>query len=197
MKPEEYFYLRNGNTLKSIKEFYDSLEIMSDDDFSFHVNDEKNDFANWVRGVFKEKELAEKLFAVKTKDETKKVLKEFLEPSKEKTPKKIVEPASIQESKELLDVYLNKELEKVRTQYGIPSKKKVHKKEVKKKQESQEKKEKHLNIFSKLLIKIKTSKILGKTILRKSYVDNELKELDNEIEDFHEEVEEKLGEQDE
>ena len=55
------FYLCDGSVIRDMKELAFSLEKMPDDVFSHHVNDHKNDFANWIALVFEEHELAEKL----------------------------------------------------------------------------------------------------------------------------------------
>lgn len=55
------FVLKDGRILKDIKELADALEHMSDDVFSHHVNESKNDFSNWAKDILLEKELAEDL----------------------------------------------------------------------------------------------------------------------------------------
>ncbi len=58
---EKMFHLANGKYLKSIKELGDSLEKMDKGIFNHHVNNERNDFANWVELVFKDKTLAKEI----------------------------------------------------------------------------------------------------------------------------------------
>ena len=58
---QHYFYLNNGKKLKNIAELMESLKDMSQDLFSFHVNEQNNDFANWIRDVFGAKELARRI----------------------------------------------------------------------------------------------------------------------------------------
>lgn len=67
---EKYFVLRNGTPIKSIEQLALMLDSISDDDFSFHVTDEKNDFATWVDDVFGKKDLAECLHPLKDKKES-------------------------------------------------------------------------------------------------------------------------------
>ena len=55
------FYLNNGKKLKNIAELMESLKHMDQDLFSFHVNEQHNDFASWIRDVFGEKELARRI----------------------------------------------------------------------------------------------------------------------------------------
>jgi len=217
LREEEYFYLRNGSSLKSIEELYDKLEDMLDEDFFFHVNEEKNDFANWIKGVFGEKELSDNLSTVKTKKEVKKILDKFLKPkethsnkvasapkdkllSEKEKVRKVKKPEPVKEApkikipeedfeeekkKEQKEPELDDFLENVRSDYKI--KKKEKKKQV------EENEEEKPNFFSRLWIKLKASKLLGKTIFRKSYVDNQVKELDEEIDEFGEDIDKKLG----
>jgi hypothetical protein len=48
----KYFYARNGQIFRSLADLMDGIEVMDKDTFSFHVNAGKNDFANWIKGVF-------------------------------------------------------------------------------------------------------------------------------------------------
>lgn len=67
VKPEEYFYLHNGVLIKSLHDLIDILEIIDEDTFAFHVTSHKNDFAEWIRHVFKDNRLADSLKSVKSK----------------------------------------------------------------------------------------------------------------------------------
>lgn len=58
---QHYFYLNNGKKLKNIAELMESLKDMDQDLFSFHVNEQNNDFSSWIRDVFGEKELARRI----------------------------------------------------------------------------------------------------------------------------------------
>lgn len=66
---EEYFRLCDGSTLKSLEELKKALSTMPDDTFNYHVNNEKNDFANWISGVFQNENLAEEIRKAKSKKE--------------------------------------------------------------------------------------------------------------------------------
>ena len=55
---ERAFVLEEGRKLKSVFELVDALETMSEEVFRHHVSPERNDFANWLEGVFDEKVLA-------------------------------------------------------------------------------------------------------------------------------------------
>lgn len=63
---EKYFYLHNGIPLKSIPELIDQLVKMNQELFDYHVNKDHNDFANWVRDVFGNRELARRINLTRT-----------------------------------------------------------------------------------------------------------------------------------
>jgi len=68
-KPEYYFLMIDGSTIKNLVELADALHIMSDDVFYYHVTHDRNDFSNWVRDVFSEKVLAEEISRLHNKME--------------------------------------------------------------------------------------------------------------------------------
>ena len=88
VKPEKYFYLEDGGVFKNIKELALRLDEVSDEVFRSHVNESKNDFANWVEHVFKEKELAEKLRGILDKKDFQIELLKHLVKGKTKKLKK-------------------------------------------------------------------------------------------------------------
>jgi len=61
--PENGFVVFNGGTLKSGRELVSALETMDEWTFRYHVNTDnnKNDFAAWIRDVFHDNSLADKL----------------------------------------------------------------------------------------------------------------------------------------
>jgi hypothetical protein len=59
--PENYFILRNGTPIKSLKELQEVLEYIDDSTFEHHVNEYRNDFANWVRDTLNNPSLAESI----------------------------------------------------------------------------------------------------------------------------------------
>ena len=70
ISPDKYFMLNNGTTIKSIEDLAVMLDMISEEDFNFHVNKEKNDFANWINDVFKETKLAESIQSITDKKES-------------------------------------------------------------------------------------------------------------------------------
>ena len=67
--PEKYFRLCNGSEIKSIEELAKMMDRINDSDFSYHVNEEKNDFARWIQDVFGKTDLAKSLSSSKDKKE--------------------------------------------------------------------------------------------------------------------------------
>lgn len=47
--------------LHSLDDLSEAINLIDPETFHMHVNEEKNDFANWVQYVFGEEELAEQL----------------------------------------------------------------------------------------------------------------------------------------
>ncbi len=59
---KEYaFILQDGRRLNSIAELKASLADMDDNIFSHHVNDQKNDFSNWIKDIHNDDKLASML----------------------------------------------------------------------------------------------------------------------------------------
>ena len=72
--PDKVFILVNGKRLKNVKELADILDKIEDDVFNHHVTDDRNDFANWLRDVFKDLDLAREIAGCKDKDKMQLVL---------------------------------------------------------------------------------------------------------------------------
>jgi len=64
-----YFFLKTGEQIRSLGQLKEKLESIDDDTFSHHVNEYKNDFANWIRDVMHNNELADKINGLKSKTE--------------------------------------------------------------------------------------------------------------------------------
>lgn len=65
----QYFRTKDGKILTNIEELGRAIKEMEDHTYHHHVSHDKNDFANWVEGVFSEKELAKHLRQAKNKKE--------------------------------------------------------------------------------------------------------------------------------
>ncbi|MBI2652046.1 hypothetical protein HYX00_01155 [Candidatus Woesearchaeota archaeon] len=61
VRDENCFWSNDGQIIKNLAELPHALKRMKRQTFSYHVNKEKNDFATWVRDVFGDVDLADKL----------------------------------------------------------------------------------------------------------------------------------------
>jgi hypothetical protein len=61
---QHVFWLCSGGALKNIKELASALETMDEGVFVHHVNSDRNDFANWIKDIFQDEELALRLHGV-------------------------------------------------------------------------------------------------------------------------------------
>ena len=77
--PELCLWLSNGRVIRSLKEMKSALEEISQDCFDAHFHEGKNDFADWVRDVVANKELAARLAQATTKAEMIELLRHELE----------------------------------------------------------------------------------------------------------------------
>ena len=64
---EQCFWVNNGPILKNLEELANVLPEISDDTFQHHVNNEKNDFSNWIKDVVGDQQLANDLLSSKSK----------------------------------------------------------------------------------------------------------------------------------
>jgi len=55
------FWCHDGRILHSIHELKDALEMMSDETYAYHANQEKNDFSNWVKDIIGDDKLSRDL----------------------------------------------------------------------------------------------------------------------------------------
>ena len=76
--PEQYFSLCTGSLIKDQRELAFTLDYLSDEEFSHHVNEHKNDFSSWAKEVFGEVRLAENLLKTQDKQETQIILLKHL-----------------------------------------------------------------------------------------------------------------------
>lgn len=72
--PHEYFWFKNGKVAKSLRDLQKELRHMNHEVFVSHVTSNKNDFANWIRGVFDAQVLANGLEKCHTKDQMAELL---------------------------------------------------------------------------------------------------------------------------
>jgi hypothetical protein len=60
--PSEYvFWCHDGSVFEDLEDLAEGLAAMSDDTYHYHCNEEKRDFANWIRDIIRDEELAEEV----------------------------------------------------------------------------------------------------------------------------------------
>ncbi len=72
--PERHFYLHEGGSLASLEELFAELQTMEHHVYEHHVNEERNDFAAWVRDVMQDRFLAKNIELCREKDQLLKLL---------------------------------------------------------------------------------------------------------------------------
>jgi hypothetical protein len=63
---DKAFWLCDNRQLKNLKELSAALADMSPEVYRYHVNKEKNDFANWIAGAIGDEKLAEDILKSKS-----------------------------------------------------------------------------------------------------------------------------------
>jgi hypothetical protein len=76
VNPEKRFYLQDGRVLSSLAELHDALLSMEEKVYHHHVTPQRNDFATWIRDVFKEDALAAKAAHCRSRYELARLLAE-------------------------------------------------------------------------------------------------------------------------
>lgn len=72
--PEHVFHFKDGKKAHNLHDLKDAIRNMDDDTFSHHVDEDNNDFANWVEFVYKNEALAKDLDKVSTRKAMAEVL---------------------------------------------------------------------------------------------------------------------------
>ena len=75
---EQCFWVNNGPVLTNLKELRDALGVISDEQFSYHVSKERNDFAEWVESVLADGECAKALRRTRTRKGAVRVAEVYL-----------------------------------------------------------------------------------------------------------------------
>jgi len=66
--------VNSGPIVRSLPDLVEALKTMSDEQYSYHVNDDKNDFSRWIEDVLGDKTLAKALMKYKTRTGTLKAV---------------------------------------------------------------------------------------------------------------------------
>ena len=75
---DKYFYVHNGMTIKNLDELAVALNLMDRETFEYHVNNDKNDFSNWVDAIINEKTLAKELLDIKSKNASAERIRKYM-----------------------------------------------------------------------------------------------------------------------
>ncbi len=76
---DKAFFFCNGVVAKNIYELIREIDHLNEKDFSFHVNDTKDDFAKWIKDIFGYYELYDNLMNIKDKNKYLRILKRGIE----------------------------------------------------------------------------------------------------------------------
>jgi len=66
----EHEFVLGSKRIKNLEDLVSVLKQISDEEFSFYVNENKNDFSTWIGKTIKDEELAEDLIDCHSRDET-------------------------------------------------------------------------------------------------------------------------------
>jgi len=112
------FYVRGGGELKNLHDLHKSLKKMSDEQFNFHVNVNKNDFAKWVHHCMRDHSLSMCLGQLKSRQEMAKAVQKKIKDETTKDPlevKKAAPPAGVKATKPPAKVKSTKQPAKVKS----------------------------------------------------------------------------------
>jgi hypothetical protein len=83
---DKVFWSHDGAVLHNMAELSQALNGISNETFAYHVNPEKNDFANWVKDVIGDGVLATHLFRSLDRESAAKQVSERLKVLQRKLP---------------------------------------------------------------------------------------------------------------
>ncbi len=77
--PIEYsFWLSDGREIRNVLQLSEDAKTMSNETYSFHANSRKNDFADWIRDIVKNEELAYNVRKSNNQKEMAAAIRKFL-----------------------------------------------------------------------------------------------------------------------
>jgi uncharacterized protein YabN with tetrapyrrole methylase and pyrophosphatase domain len=75
---EQAFWVYFGPILHTLIDLEQCFDIITEEQFAYHVNKEKNDFAKWTGGTLREKDLALELKKCKNKNTAQKTVRIYI-----------------------------------------------------------------------------------------------------------------------
>jgi hypothetical protein len=69
ISPEEYFYLKGGKVLKNLSDLKTAISTITEEEFLHHVNENKNDFAEWVTLSLGDESLGKKIYSANSRQD--------------------------------------------------------------------------------------------------------------------------------
>jgi hypothetical protein len=66
------FWCHDGQVFRDIADLLNGFDVMNDDTFWYHANDEKNDFSCWIVDIIGDVELGAEVKKAKTRQQAKK-----------------------------------------------------------------------------------------------------------------------------
>ncbi len=102
--PEDYAFRLQDKSLKNLKTLTQHLSLLNEAVFSQHVNEQKNDFYNWVRDVYKHKEFSSELVDCSTKEAVLQCVQKWIQNAeKTRNERKVLEQVVKTKVKELME----------------------------------------------------------------------------------------------
>lgn len=76
---ENAFELKDGRKLYDLEDLFEALKTMDEKIFRHHVNQDQNDFIDWIKEVLGDKKLGRKLRWTTTRETTLEKIKEHMD----------------------------------------------------------------------------------------------------------------------
>jgi hypothetical protein len=112
VKPEQCFWVHNGPIVRNLHELEKALEHMNEETFGYHVYNSRNDFANWVKDIIKDDELADILQKAESKDKTLKEIRDRIKFIEETIDKERLKSSNLESANLIKNINLKDKFSK-------------------------------------------------------------------------------------
>jgi hypothetical protein len=116
---DKVFWLHGGKAIKNILELAKELRQMSNETFAHYVNEQKNDFANWIQHCIKDQQLAILVKSTKNKERMTSIIErriqELTQPQRKERPKQTIQQPTIIRTKNTTPLKISYEPTIIRT----------------------------------------------------------------------------------